>query len=94
MSPCGFLLLLPVTESLQTEVEHPHGLAFLLRDQSDDILVQSFLNNVSMNIGGEAEFILLLRHLTYKIVVITHCVTFGAQRYCFLPNFPKIIVKK
>ena len=76
MSPCGLLERLPVAERLKAELEHPVGLALLLRDQSHNILVETFLYDVGVHVCGEAIFIFLLRHLSHKgifCIFIFHC---------------------
>ena len=81
MAPLRLLLLLPVAEGLQAELQHPLGLTFLLRDEPDDVLVQSFLYNLCMYIGGKAKLILLLGHLTHKFILFFHEFSFGVQNY-------------
>ena len=63
--PCWLLKLLPVAESLEAELQHPVGFALLLRDQSNDILVQAFLYDVGMHIGSKAVLVFLVGHLSY-----------------------------
>ena len=47
----------PVTVGLEAEVEHPVGLAFLARDEADDVLVEAYGDDVGVDIGDEAVFI-------------------------------------
>ena len=70
MSPCGLRLFLPKAESLEAELKHPFGFPLLGRDQSDDVLVQAFLDDFSMYIRREAELIFLFGYLTYIFVFI------------------------
>ena len=65
MSPRGLRHRLPVAEGLQAELEHPVGLALLLRDEAHHLLVKTFFNDVGMHVGGKAVFIFLFGHLAY-----------------------------
>ena len=72
VTPCRRRLLLPVAERLQAELEHPLGFPFLGRDEPDDILVQSFLNDFRMYVRREAELVLLFGYLTNKLILLFH----------------------
>ena len=69
MPPIGLSHGLPMTESLQAELKHPVGFTFLRGDQSDDILVQTPLDDLGLNIGGEAELVLLLGYATHQLFI-------------------------
>ena len=72
MPPRRLLHGLPVAERLQAEFKHPIRLTFLLRNESHNILGQSYGNDLSMNIGSETVFILLFRHLADVFVFLCH----------------------
>ena len=68
--PCGLLQLLPVAEGLQPERQHPLRLAFLLRNEPDDIFVEADWYDLGFNVGRETELILLLGYATHQFVVV------------------------
>ena len=70
MSPCRDGQRLPVVESLQTKIEEPLRLPFLLRNEPDNLLVQSFRDDLCMYIGCKAELVLLLCDLLYKFIIL------------------------
>ena len=72
MSPGRLLQRLPVVVGLQAEVEHPVGLALLLRNQAHHVLVKTHVDYVRMHVSGEAELIFLLSHLSYELVVFIY----------------------
>ena len=74
--PLRLCLFLPVAEGLQTEVEHPLGLSLLSGDEPNDILVQPFLDDFSMDIRREAELIFLFGYLTDKLIA---CILSGSK---------------
>ena len=74
MAPCRLLLLLPIAKCLQTEVEHPFRLTFLLGDKSDNVLIQSYRYNLCMYISREAELILLFGYLTHILILVFHSI--------------------
>jgi len=47
----------------ESPVEHPLGLVFLAGDEPDDVLVQALRDRLHLDVGDEAVFVLLLRHL-------------------------------
>ncbi len=69
VSPLGFGERLPKAISLQTEVKKPVGLTLLLGDKPDNVLIQSFGNDICLDIRGEAKLILLVGHLFHKLIV-------------------------
>ena len=72
VSPLGLFQCLPVAEGTQTKLEHPVGLFLLLRNQSDDIFVESFGNNLGVDLCGEAVFVFLFRNAADQLVLFTH----------------------
>ena len=70
VSPTWNRECLPVTESLQTKIEEPLWFPFLLRNKSNDILVQTLRNDLRMYISRKAELILLLCDLLYKFIIL------------------------
>src|SRR2546428_2070227 len=53
----------PVAVGAESPVEHPLGLVFLAGDEPDDVLVQALRDRLHLDVGDEAVFVLLLRHL-------------------------------
>ena len=72
MSPLRLRLLLPIAESLQSELQHPFRLPLLSRDEPNDILVQPDWYNLCMNVRGEAELVFLFGHLTDVLILFFH----------------------
>ena len=62
MSPIRSLHLLPVGEGLQSEVEQPLGLSLFLGDEMYYLLIEAFVYDLGVYVGGEAELILLFGH--------------------------------
>ena len=73
VAPRGLGLGEPVAECLQAEVEQPLGLSLLLRDKAHHILVESLIDNICMHIGGKPELVLLVGHLSYKLIFLFVC---------------------
>ena len=77
MSPLWFPKCLPVMVGFQTKFEHPFGLSFLLRDKAHNILVESFLYDFSMHVGGKAILIFLVYHVLDNLILfflfLSHC---------------------
>ena len=77
MSPLWFPKCLPVMVGFQTKFEHPFGLSFLLRDKAHNILVESFLYDFSMHVGGKAILIFLVYHVLDNLILfflfLCHC---------------------
>lgn len=69
MSPFGFGEGCPKAISLQTKLKKPVGLTLFLRDESDDILVQSFRNDIGLHVRGKAKLILLIGYLFDKLII-------------------------
>ena len=69
MAPSGLLHLLPVSESLQTELQHPVRLALLGRYEAHDVLIQAVGYYLGMHVGGESVLIFLLCHLAHELVL-------------------------
>ena len=59
---------LPITVGLQTEVEQPLGLAFLLGYEPYDILVETFRDDLRVDIRRKAVFIFLVSNLLDEVV--------------------------
>ena len=72
VSPCGLLYGEPVAERFQAKFQEPLGFSLLLGDEAHDVLGESFLDDVCLYVGGEAVFVLLLRHFAYKAIVVCH----------------------
>ena len=72
MSPRWLLLSEPVAISIKTELEEPFRFTLLLRDETYHIFVEPFIYYFCLYICGEAELILLLRHVPYKLIRFTH----------------------
>ena len=70
MAPLRLLLLFPIFQGAQAEVQQPLRLSLLLRDEAHDILVQSDGYDFGMYVSGEAELIFLLGHLTHKVIAL------------------------
>ena len=70
VAPGGLLLLAPVAEGTQAEVEHPLWLAFLLRDEAHHVLVQPLVDDLGADVGGEAKLVFLLRYAAHQLIVV------------------------
>lgn len=60
VSPVGHFEGLPVMEGFESEVEHPVGLTFFSGDESDDVFVQSFGDDVGIDVADKAVFVFAL----------------------------------
>ena len=69
MGPIGLLQGLPIAEGLETEVEHPLRFALLFGNEAYDVLVEAGVDNLGMDVGGEAVFVLLLGDLANELVL-------------------------
>ena len=70
MSPVGLLHCEPVAVGFQPKIEEPFRLTLLLGDKPHHVLVESTGDNICVNVGGEAIFILFMRHLLHIFVFI------------------------
>ena len=68
MTPLGHLHLLPLSESVQPELQQPFRLFLEPGDGADDVLVQPLGNEVLPNLGDEALLVLLPRDLLYDLI--------------------------
>ena len=73
MSPRGLLLFLPILIGLQTEIQQPLRLILLLRNQANDVFVESFFYDFGLHIGGKAKRIFALCHLFNKTIFFCFC---------------------
>ena len=72
VTPSGSLQRLPVAERLQSKLQQPLGFPLLPGDQSHHILRESFIYHLGLYIGSEAVLVLLLRHLSHKLILFFH----------------------
>ena len=70
MTPFRLRLLFPIAKGFKAELEHPLGLPLLGRNEPNDILVQPFLYDFRMYVGGKAKLIFLLGHLAHKLILL------------------------
>ncbi len=68
VSPCRHRQCLPMAERLQPEVKQPVGFAFFLRYEAYDVLVESSSDDVAVNVGDKAVFIIGARDIAQHIV--------------------------
>ena len=59
VGPVGHLEGFPVGIRLEAEVEQPLGFALLLRDVANNLLAQTFGDNIGLDVGHETVFILI-----------------------------------
>jgi hypothetical protein len=50
--------LLPTREGFEPPLDHPRRLALLLRDEADHVLAEAGLDDVHLDVGGEAELVI------------------------------------
>ena len=95
MTPLRLLLLFPVAESLQAELQHPFRLTFLRRNQSHHILVQSNGDHLGIDICCETKLVFLLSNTAHQCVVLLGLilylliVIFHSQVLFSLQNYKK-----
>ena len=73
MSPRGLLLFFPILIGFQTKIQQPLRLILLLRNQTNDVFVESFFYNFGLHIGGKAKRIFALCHLFNKTIFFCFC---------------------
>ena len=73
MSPRGLLLFFPILIGLQAEIQQPLRLILLLRNQANDVFVESFFYDFGLHIGGKAKRIFALCHLLDKPILLFFC---------------------
>ena len=86
VGPVGFLHRQPVAVGLQAEFEEPFGFALLGRDHSHHILAQAAGYHISVDVGGEAVFIVAARHIVEHVALGLR--GRGALRRFFLVHVP------
>ena len=66
--PVGLFQRLPMAEGLQTELQQPFRFLFLLGNQANNVLIQTFRRKIGFNVGHEAVFILFACNFADNIV--------------------------
>ena len=72
VAPSGLFQSEPVAVGIQAELQQPVRLALRHGDEAHDIFRQTLLDDVRLDVGGEAVLVLLLRHLAHKAVLFLH----------------------
>jgi hypothetical protein len=70
MAPGRDLHRLPLAEGFQAEFEKPVRLVLLVRDQADDILVQTLGDDVLIDMGLEAFGVFARRDLVQQCILV------------------------
>ena len=87
MAPGGLLHRLPLAEGVQAEIQEPGRLAFLGRDQADDILVQALGHELLLDFRNEAFLVFLGRYVPDDLV-------HSMQRYIIFPYFSYLCISQ
>src|SRR5207245_1282143 len=70
--PLRLLHCEPVAVRPETPLEEPLGFVLLARNEPDDVLVEALRRLVLIEVGDEAVFVLLLRHLLFEYALGNH----------------------
>ena len=78
MCPLRHLHLLPASERIETKLKHPLRLLLLCRNKSYYIFIETFRNELLLDISHKAMFIFLVCNAVQYFLVFTHLFLFSA----------------
>ena len=76
MAPCGRFERQPVAIGLQAKLQQPLGLTLQSRDAAHHILVKSLGDDLGLDVGHKAVFVLSLRRFLYNLIPFFRFFTF------------------